>query len=123
MTILHLEHAKTLVEIESLEDRWAAGRGYITPAEVRRVTLTDAHVNPSETHLCLPSHLIQELGLHPTGSRRTTSYARFGTAELFAAVWVTIADQSCSMDVLAIDDDAPAVIGNLVLTHLGPLTV
>jgi hypothetical protein len=123
MTILHLEHVMTSVEIESLEDRWDAERGFITPAKVRRVTLRDAHVDPSETHLCLPSHLIQALGLHPTGARRTTSYARFGTAELFAAVRVTIADQSCSMDVLEIDLDAPAVIGNLVLTHFGSVNV
>ncbi len=118
MATAHFDEVLTIAEIESLEDLWAAERGFITAAEVRRVLLEDVRVDASETHLCLPSQLIQQLGLERTGSRRTTGYSRSGTADLYAAVWLTIQGRSCSMDVLEIEDGASTIIGNLVLTHL-----
>jgi hypothetical protein len=63
----------TEATIENAENLWAAKRGIISESQVRRLALTDALVDTGTTLLSLPTHMIQQLGLEKSGSRRVTS--------------------------------------------------
>jgi predicted aspartyl protease len=108
----------TAATLENVTDLADADRGYIPAEQVRRVTVSDALVDTGATLLSLPTRLIRQLGLRKISSRRVTSSAGVGQADLYAAVRLTIQGRSCTMDVLEVPDDVPALIGQLPLEHL-----
>jgi predicted aspartyl protease len=108
----------TEATIENLEDLWAAKRGLISDAQVRRVALTDALVDTGATLLSLPTRLIRQLGLSKMGQKRVTSSTGGGEADLYSAVRLTIQGRSCTMDVMEVPDNVPALVGQIPLEHL-----
>src|SRR5215211_1616752 len=104
--------------IENLEDLWAVKRGITTDQQVRRLALTDALVDTGATLLSLPTKMIRNLGLEKTGSKRVTSSTGGGEADIYSAVRLTIQGRSCTMDVIEVPDNVPALIGQLPLEHL-----
>jgi predicted aspartyl protease len=108
----------TEATIENLRDLWDAESGNITNEQVRRLALTDALVDTGATLLSLPTKMIHRLGLKKTGSKRVTSSTRGGEADIYSAVRLTIQGRSCTMDVMEVPDDVPALIGQLPLEHL-----
>lgn len=108
----------TEAKIENTEDLWAAKRGIISDNEVRRLALTDALVDTGATLLSLPTRMIQQLGLEKSGSKRVTSSTGGGEADLYSAVRLTIQGRSCTMDVMEVPNDVPALIGQIPLEHL-----
>lgn len=108
----------TEATIENLRDLWDAKRGLMGEESVRRLDLSDALVDTSATLLSLPTRLIQKLGLEKTGSKRVTSSTGGGEADIYTAVRLTIQGRSCTMDVMEVPDDVPALIGQLPLGHL-----
>ncbi len=108
----------TEATIENLRDLWDADRGTISAAHVRRLELSDALVDTGATLLSLPTHMIRQLGLERSGSKRVTSSAGGGEADLYSAVRLTIQGRSCTMDVMEVPDDVPALIGQIPLEHL-----
>ena len=55
----------TQIELENLYDLVAVKLGVMNPEGVRRLTVTDALVDTGATGLCLPTSLIEQLGLMP----------------------------------------------------------
>jgi hypothetical protein len=55
--------------IENVFDLWNASQGSLPPDQVRRVTVADALVDTGSLYLCLPGHLVRQLGLMKQGSR------------------------------------------------------
>jgi predicted aspartyl protease len=108
----------TEATIENLKDLWAAERGLIAPADIRRVTVEDALVDTGATLLSMPRRLIEQLGLSQTGTRRVTSSTGGGEAAMYDAVRLTIKGRFCTMDVMEVPDDVPVFIGRLPLEHL-----
>lgn len=108
----------TEATIENTEDLWAAKRGIISDSQVRRLALTDALVDTGATLLSLPTRMIRQLGLEKSGSKRVTSSTGGGEADLYSAVRLTIQGRSCTMDVMEVPDDVPALIGQIPLEHL-----
>ena len=108
----------TEATIENLEDLWAAKRGLVSPEEVRRIVVADAHVDTGATLLSLPRRLIGQLGLAKTGTKRITSSTGGGKAGMYEAVRLTIRGRTCTMDVMEVPDDVPVLIGQLPLEHL-----
>jgi predicted aspartyl protease len=108
----------TEATIENLKDLWDAQRGRITEQEVRRLELTDALVDIGATLLSLPTRLIKQLGLDKTSSKRVTSSMGNCEADIYSAVRLTIQGRSCTMDVMEVRDDVPALIGQIPLEHL-----
>jgi predicted aspartyl protease len=104
--------------IENTEDLWAAKRGIISDSQVRRLALTDALVDIGATLLSLPTRMIRQLGLEKSGSKRVTSSTGGGEADLYSAVRLTIQGRSCTMDVMEVPDEVPALIGQIPLEHL-----
>ena len=112
---------RVLVEatVESLKDLWEAETG-IRPAEqIRRFTIPDALVDTGATLLSLPTRLIHQLGLKAQTKKRVRSSSGGITeADMYDAVRLTIQGRSCTMDVMEVPDDVPALIGQLPLEHL-----
>jgi predicted aspartyl protease len=108
----------TSATIENLMDLWAAQRGLIGDAEIRRLEIDDALVDTGATLLSVPTRLIRELGLDVTGFKRVTSSTGGGQANMYSAVRLTIQGRSCTMDVMEVPDDVPVLIGQLPLEHL-----
>ncbi len=106
------------VTIENLKDRWAVEEGKLLPEQVRRVTVTDALADTGATMLSLPTKLIRQLGLTKTGSRRIRSTTGVGVANVYSAVWLTIQDRDCPLDVMEVPDDVPVLIGQIPLERL-----
>lgn len=80
----------TEAKVENLEDLWAAKRGMIGDADVRRIVIGNALVDTGATLLSLPTSMIEQLGLEKTGSKRVTSSTGGGEANLYSAVRLTI---------------------------------
>lgn len=108
----------TKATIENIEDLWAAKRGLIAGDEVRRLVVNDALVDTGATLLSLPTRMIRQLGLEKITSKRVTSSAGSGMADVYSAVRLTIQGRSCTMDVMEVPDDVPALIGQIPLEHL-----
>lgn len=74
----------TRIELANQSDLILVRAGVMKSEEVRRLTVEDALVDTGATGLCLPTPLIEQLGLTPlqTGSSRTRQ--RYGrTRRLF----------------------------------------
>ncbi len=108
----------TEATIENLKDLWAVERGLLSDDQVRRVTVTDALVDTGATLLSLPTKMIQQLGLDKAGSKRVTSSTGGGEADVYSAVRLTIQGRSCTMDVMEVPDNVPALVGQIPLEHL-----
>ena len=108
----------TEATIESLEDLWAVEESLLPPNQARRITVSDAVVEPKTTLLALPTRLIQQLGLSKTSSKRVTSSIGVGEAAMYEAVRLTIQGRSCTMDVMEVPDTVPVLIGQIPLEHL-----
>ena len=79
----------------------------------------DALVDTGATLLSLPTRLIQQLGLAQAGVKRaTTSSGVVGEAALYEAVRVTIQGRDCTVDVLEVPDNVPALVGQIPLELL-----
>jgi hypothetical protein len=108
----------TEATLENLKDLWALESGLILADQLRRVTVSNALVDTEATLLSLPDHVIRQLGLSKTGTRRVVSSTGPSEADLYEAVRLTIGGRSCTMDVMRVPDDVPVLVGQLPLEHL-----
>ena len=60
----------TQIELENLYDLVAVKLGVMDPEDVRNLIVVDALVDTGATGLCLPTPLIEQLGLTPIETRR-----------------------------------------------------
>ena len=112
---------RVLVEatIESLKDLWDAERNQLVSDQVRRVTIPDALVDTGATTLSLPTRFIRQLGLTKREDRRVTISSGESTmAALYDAVRLTIQNRQCTVDVMEVPDNVPALIGQVPLELL-----
>jgi clan AA aspartic protease len=118
METVEVGRVTTEATIENLEDLWSAKRGRMAPEKVRRVTIPDALVDTGATLLSLPTRIIRQLGLEQTGAKHVVSSVGQTHAAMFEAVRLTIQGRECTMDVLEVPDEVPALIGQIPLEHL-----
>jgi hypothetical protein len=111
-------------KIENLEDLYDVREGRLADADVRRVEVPDALVHSEVFGLLMPLRLVEQLGLHPVGARWVTQLLAAGRPTEFPrpiphhAVRLTIQGRECSMEVGAIADDQPVVIGQIALDSM-----
>jgi predicted aspartyl protease len=86
--------------------------------QVRSIDVSDALVDTRVPLLCLPKHLIEELGLSQFRMRRLRSRAGTVDYKVYAAVRLTIQGRDCSQDVAEVRDDCPVLIGQIPLHAL-----
>jgi predicted aspartyl protease len=108
----------TEATLENIGDVWNAENGTLSADKVRRIEIGDALVDTGATLLSLPTRLIEQLGLRRVSSKRVTASTGATEANMYSAVRLTIQGRSCTMDVVEVPNDVPALIGQLPLEHL-----
>ena len=108
----------TEVTVENLGDIFEVERGSRAPGQVRRVTVSDALVDTGATTLALPTQLITRLGLKKVYEKRAKSTHGTGNVSVYEAVRLTIDNRFCTVDVMEVPDDVPALVGQIPLEML-----
>ncbi len=100
-------------------DKMLQMRGFITPEEVRSVTLTDVLVDTGATLLCLPSSVITQLGLVQGGEARVETSAGVQQGRIFRDVDLNIEGRQGTFDCLELTEVSYALLGVTPMQILG----
>ena len=108
------------VRIENLADVFDARHGRIEASRIRRVEVARARVLPEVIGLLMPMSLVTQLGLCPELERwmpRVFDADRFGSTPPIPhqAVRLSIRGRDCVVDVGAVADHLPVMIGLIPL--------
>lgn len=106
------------VIIENEYDRYEVSQGRRKPEEIRRIEVPDALVDTGARMLSLPRRMIEQLGLQHTGTREATTAAGKIAFDIYGLVQLTIYDRQCPLDVAALPDDCPVLVGQIPLERL-----
>lgn len=101
--------------VENLDDLFAARKGLLPEAQVRRVEVTDALVDTGATGLLLPRRLVALLGLEPLRTRTARTIAGPAPLQIYRGVRLTVQGRDCISDVAEIADEFSVVIGQVPL--------
>jgi predicted aspartyl protease len=82
------------------------------------LNLTDALVDTGATTLALPSRLIRQLGLSKVREQRAISFRGPAVVNIYEVVRLTILNRICSVEVMEVPDEVPALIGQIPLEML-----
>ena len=108
----------TQVTIENLGDLIEVERGSRSDDKVRRVDIDDALVDTGATTLALPTRIINHLGLKKVYEKQAKSTRGVGPVNVYEAVRLTIDGRFCTVDVMEVPDDIPALVGQIPLEML-----
>jgi len=108
----------TEATVENYGDLWDAGQGTMPANQVRKVEIASALVDTGATLLSLPTRIIQQLGLRPVTTKRIVTSKGWTESMMYSAVRLTIQGRSCTVDVMEVPDDVPALVGQIPLEHL-----
>jgi len=108
----------TRIELENLYDLIAVKLGVMNAEEVRQLTVTDALVDTGATGLCLPTSLIERLGLTPIETTRARTATGIVEHVLYSEVQFTILERTRSIQVTDLPEGSPVLVGHMVLEHL-----
>lgn len=103
--------------IENLNDRFLASQGYKSAADVRVVDVDDALVDTG-TYLSLPRRLIEQLGLERYRTRRARTASGLADFDMYGMVQLTVQGRECRVEVSAVPDTCPVMIGQVPLEIL-----
>ncbi len=108
----------TRIELENLYDLVAVKLGVMEPGDVRQITVTDALVDTGATGLCLPTSIIEQLGLTPIETTRARTATGIVERILYSEVQFTILERTRSIPVTDLPEGSPVLVGHMVLEHL-----
>ena len=108
----------TRIELANQSDLVAVRLGVMNPEDVRRLTVEDGLVDTGATGLCLPTSLIERLGLTPL--RRVQAETANGIVErvIYSEVEYTVLERSDSIRVTDLPEGMPALVGHMILEAL-----
>ena len=104
--------------IENLGDLENASDGRLTAEQVRRIDVPDALVDSGATGLFLPQRMIAQLGLKKFRTRRARGIGGEVEMSYYGTVRLTVQGRDCPMDVGAVDDELPVIIGQIPLESM-----
>ena len=104
--------------IENIKDVYAVELEVLDAAKARKIQVADALVDTGATLVSLPKRLIKQLGLAKICEKRVTSSAGVTTAGMYGPIRLTIQGRSCTVDVMEVPDNVPALIGQVPLELL-----
>ena len=108
----------TRIELENLYDLVAVKLGVMNAEEVRRLIVTDALVDTGAIDLCLPTSLIERLGITPIETTRARTATGIVERVLYSEVQFTILERTRSIQVTDLPEGSPVLVGHMVLEHL-----
>lgn len=100
-------------------DQVLAQRGFISTEEVRSCVLENVLVDTGATLLCLPSHVITQLGLVQGGEANVETAAGVKVGRIFRGVELCIADRQGTFDCLELTEVSYALLGAIPMEMLG----
>ena len=106
------------VKIQNLGELYAASRGQLSPDQVHSVEVAEALVDTGAWGFSAPRSVIDRLGLKPTRTRTARTAGGPATVQIFEAVQLTVQGRDCVVDVAALPDDCPVLIGQIPLELL-----
>jgi predicted aspartyl protease len=104
--------------LENLDDLFMVKKGALSPDAVRMVDVPDALVDTGATLLHVPKRLIQQLGLAQMRTRSVRTTAGVVDVSIHEPVRLTVQDRDFTVDVAAVPDDCPVLIGQIPLEGL-----
>lgn len=108
----------TEIQLTNLEDLHAVRLGIKKPEDVRRLTIEDALVDTGATRLCLPTSLIEHLGLRPVDKRTARTATGIVERTVYSEVEYTLLERSSTIRVTDLPEGSPILIGHMVLEEL-----
>ena len=108
----------TEIKLANLSDLFLMQADVMKPEDVRRLTVDDALVDTGATRLCLPTSLIEHLGLTPVGKRIARTATGIVERILYSEVEYTLLERSGTIRVTDLPEGSPILIGHMVLEDL-----
>lgn len=108
----------TPATVENIYDLYDLDQGRISPDAVRRIEVGDALVDTGATMLSLPKSMIEQLGLRKYRDRVARTPTGMASFPCYGTVKLTIQDRECRVDVSALGDDCPVIIGQISLEDM-----
>jgi predicted aspartyl protease len=109
----------TTLNLTNQIDQILAERGFISPEEVRSVTLTNVVVDTGATLLCLPSSVITQLGLVQRGEASVETAAGLQKGRILKNVELSIEGRQSTFDCLELTEVPYALLGVIPMQILG----
>jgi predicted aspartyl protease len=109
----------TTLNLTNQIDQILAERGFISPEEVRSVTLTNVLFDTGATLLCLPSSVITQLGLVQRGEASVETAAGLQKGRIFKNVELSIEGRQSTFDCLELTEVSYALLGVIPMQILG----
>lgn len=106
------------IKLVNLRDLLLIEAGAMNPEDVRQLTVADAIVDTGATRLCLPTSLIERLGLTPVSKRTARTAAGIVERTVYSEVEYTLLERSSTIRVTNLPESAPVLIGHMVLEEL-----
>lgn len=106
------------IKLVNLRDLLLIEAGAMNPEDVRQLTVADALVDTGATRLCLPTSLIERLGLTPVSKRTARTAAGIVERTVYSEVEYTLLERSSTIRVTNLPESAPVLIGHMVLEEL-----
>lgn len=106
------------VVLENQFDLYEVTQGRRSPDAVRRVEIPDALVDTGAKMLSLPQRVIDQLGLQFMQNRAVLTTAGHREVATFGLVKLTLQGRDAPLDVAALPDECPVLIGYIPLEQL-----
>jgi predicted aspartyl protease len=104
--------------IVNLQDLWEVKKGTRKPEEVRKLEVSDALADTGARLLSLPKRMVDQLDLEYLETKTATTTAGVKSFDIYGLVQLTIMGRTCPLDVTAIADECPVLIGRIPLERL-----
>jgi predicted aspartyl protease len=105
-------------KIGNLRDLYNVEQGIIPTDKVRQVEVRDAPVDTGAILLSRPKRLIAQVGLNRVRTRHMRTSGGPVQTDMYDVVRLTVQGRECTVDVLAVPDDGPVLIGQVPLELL-----
>src|SRR5712691_1350629 len=106
------------VLLENQFDLYEVTQGRLAPEGVRRVEIPNALVDTGAKMLSLPQRLINQLGLPFMQNREVLTTAGQREVATYGLVRLTLQGRDAPLDVAALPDECPVLIGYIPLEQL-----
>ncbi|MFG6104105.1 aspartyl protease family protein [Leptothoe sp. EHU-05/26/07-4] len=100
-------------------DQVLAERGFIPAAQVRSITVDNALVDTGATRLCLPTEVIQKLGLKLTGTIGAQTATGPQTVNVYEGLKLTVEGREGRYDCVELPAGQTPLLGLIPLEDLG----